>query len=413
METVLEKGSDEEYCIGEFGDARLKETGARFFRRIVEVGSICLRRLGQNRKGEMQFGRWLRNRKVTYQEITRKACEKTSGLVSGLHILAIQDGSEINYQKHAKRIAGGLGTVGNGTDIGLFIHPMLAIEAKTQACLGIAHQETWIRTKAAAKNYQQLPIEEKESYRWLKTAQAAKEHLSNAGMITIIADRESDLYEEWDRIPDDKTHVLTRMCRDRKLANEEMLFQALGKQPVQACYRLHLAATSKRSAHEAHMEIRYCEVEIKRPKHRKTGKASIVLRAIEVCERSETVIGKEAPIQWRLMTTHRIESVEEALQCVDWYCQRWQIEQLFRTIKKQGLNLESSQIEEGESLIKLASVAVLAAVRTLQLTMAREGKSDQLATDVFDTEEITVLEELCPRLEGLTEKQKIHFPPKN
>jgi hypothetical protein len=70
------------------------------------------------------------------------------------------------------------------------------------------------------------------------------------------------------------------------------------------------------------------------------------------------------------------------------------------------LNIEGSQVETGEGLTKLACLAVQAAVRTLQLTLAREADSAALAADVFDPEEIKVLQRLRPTLEGKTEKQK-------
>src|SRR5690606_15094437 len=106
------------------------------------------------------------------------------------------------------------------------------------------------------------PIEEKESYRWLEVALAGKKALKRADMITIIADRESDIDEEWDRLPDRKTHLLTRACRDRLLSNGGKRYSWLEDQAVQGCYKLSLPARAgKRSAHEAQMEIRYCEVE--------------------------------------------------------------------------------------------------------------------------------------------------------
>jgi hypothetical protein len=408
----------EEYYVGDFGDVRLRRTGAQLYSRMVERESVCLRKLGGDRAGAMRFGRWLSNPNVTHQEIIRGGCQRTARLAAGNHVLAIQDTSELNYQKHAARTEG-LGTVGNGKDVGLFIHPVLVVEAKSRACLGLAHQHTWVRTEAAG-DYERLPIEEKESYRWVQSAQAAKQCLEPAAMVTIIGDRESDIYEEWDRIPDSRTHLLTRVCRDRKLADDQSMFEWLAAQPVVACYALDVRArpakagyvpdkqaTSKRAAHRAQMEIRYAEVTIKRPKKAdKAAKKSIKLYVVEVREQAQSVVGNEEPIHWRLMTTHRIESVEDALQIVDWYCDRWQIEQLFRTLKKQGLDIESSQVEEGASLMKLASLATQAAVRTLQLTMAREGNTQRPATDVFDDEEIEVLEKLQPQLEGRTQKQK-------
>jgi hypothetical protein len=245
-------------------------------------------------------------------------------------------------------------------------------------------------------------------------------------MVTIIADRESDIYEEWDRIPDHKTHVLTRVCRDRRLTNDRLLYNWLDQQEINACYVLPITARpakagyvpgsvvkGKRSAHDAHMDLRYGEVEILRPARcqDKAAKKSIKLWAVEVRESAHSVIGAEEPIHWRLLTTHRIDCVEDALRIVDWYCERWQIEQLFRTLKKQGLDIESSQVEAGESLMKLASMATQAAVHTLQLTMAREGNTDRPVTDIFDIQETAVLERLLPQLEGRTEKQKNPHPP--
>jgi hypothetical protein len=406
----------QEFYVGKFGDRRLARTGAQLYSRMVEQESVCLRRLGRDRAGEMRFGRWLSNPKVTRQEIMREASQKTGELAAGLHVLAIQDTSELNYRKHAARTQG-LGRVGNGKDVGLFIHPVLVVDVQSRACLGLAHQQAWVRTKAAG-NRAQLPIEEKESYRWLQAAQASKDCLQRAALVTIVADRESDIYEEWDRIPDRRTHLLTRACWDRKLADGQSLYAWLAAQPAGGCYSLAVRARAaksgtdkqdagKRTAHCAHMEIRYGEVSIARPaKADKAARNSIRLYAVEVREQQSSVVAEEEPIHWRLLTTHRIQGIAQALQIVEWYGERWQIEQLFRVLKKQGLNIESSQLEQGESLMKLASLATLAGVRTLQLTMAREGNTQQWASDVFDEQEMQVLEKLQPQLEGHTDKQK-------
>ncbi len=421
MDMVASAMPEQTYCIGEFGDKRLSRTGAQLFSRMVEQETVCLRQLGRDWATEKRFGRWLHNPNVTRQEIMREGCLKTGKLATGLSVLAIQDTSELNYQKHSRRSAG-LGKVGNNKDAGLFIHPVLVLDARSGACLGLAHQHAWVRTKAAAADYTNLPIEEKESWRWLQAAQAAKKCLDKAEQITIVGDRESDIYEEWDRIPDGRTHLLTRVCRDRKLADGTNLFDWLEAQPAMACYEFEVAARSanesyvsaggrnggsgKRTAHRAQMDIRYGQVSIVRPAKSKAVQKSIALRVVEVRELGQSVVEGEEPIHWRLLTTHPIHGVEDALQIVDWYRERWQIEQLFRTLKKQGLDMESSQVEEGENLMKLASAALQAAVRTLQLTAAREGKTDRPATDVFEKDDIEVLENLQPQLEGRTDKQK-------
>lgn len=375
---------------------------------------VCLRKLGGRRASEVQFGRFLANAKVTPEKILASAYARTAHAAAGRHVLAIQDTTELNYQAHAARVRG-LGTVGNGVDAGLFLHPLLALDAADGSCLGLAHLHHWSRTKKASADYRKLPIEDKESYRWLQAAQAGQKVLSEARLVTIVADRESDIYEEWARLPDERTHLLTRSCRDRTLANAgTTLYPWLDSLPAQGSYSFAVPARpGQRSAHVAQLEIRFGRIAIRRPGSCPDKKApmQIELNAIEVKELPASVVGKEKPIHWRLLTTHAIDSVQDALQCVDWYRQRWNIEQLFRTLKRQGLDIESSQLETGEGLTKLASLAVQVAVRTMQLTLARDGAGTAQASDVFEAGELQVLGKLQPTLEGKTAKQKNPHPP--
>jgi hypothetical protein len=227
--------------------------------------TVCLRRLGGDRATEVKFGRWLRNKKVEVPELIEQTLQKTEPLTQGLHVLAIQDTTELNYQAHAKRTRG-LGTVGNGTDQGIYLHPMLTLNAETRACLGLSGLKLWRRHREEGRAYWKLPIEEKESYRWLEVAEQAKQTLKQAAMVTVIADRESDIYEEWARIPDEKTHLLTRVCRDRAVVESRSLYAYTDQLEVQTIYTVDVPARpKKRSAHEAKLEQRFGRVSIKRP----------------------------------------------------------------------------------------------------------------------------------------------------
>jgi len=374
--------------------------------------TVCLRRLGGDRATEVKFGRWLRNKKVEVPELIEQTLQKTEPLTQGLHVLAIQDTTELNYQAHAKRTRG-LGTVGNGTDQGIYLHPMLTLNAETGACLGLSGLKLWRRHREEGRAYWKLPIEEKESYRWLEVAEQAKQTLKQAAMVTVIADRESDIYEEWARIPDEKTHLLTRVCRDRALVESRSLYAYTDQLPVQTVYTVDVPARpKKRSAHEAKLELRFGRVSIKRPaKCKGVGlPKTIELTIVDVRERPESVVGDEEPIHWRLFTTHAVENIVQAQQIVDWYRQRWVIEQLFRILKKQGLNLESSQLEDAQSLMKLAVLAIQVAVTSLQLVSCREGETGQPISDVFNQKEILLLNVLLGQYEGRTEKQKNSYP---
>ena len=370
--------------------------------------TVCLRRLGGNRATEVKFGRWLRNKKVNVSELIAQPVRKTASLTEGLHVLAIQDTTELNYQAHANRTRG-LGAVGNGSDRGFFLHPMLALHAETGACLGLSALKLWTRHREEGRAYETLPIEEKESYRWLEVAEQTKKALSQAAMLTIVADRESDIYEEWARLPDAKTQLLTRICRDRVLAESGRLYAAIDQWPVQEVYTLDVPARpNKRSAHTARLALRFGRVSIKRPSRCKGADlpAAIDLAVVEVRELAESVVGQEEAIHWRLFTTHPVETVAQAKQIVEWYRQRWTIEQLFRILKKQGLDLESSQLEQAQSLIKLAVLAVQVAVTSLQLVSSREGLTEQAVSDVFNPKEILLLTVLLRQYEGRTGNQK-------
>jgi hypothetical protein len=329
-------------------------------------------------------------------------------------VLAIQDTSELNYEAQRGRKRG-LGTVGNGSDVGLFMHPVLAVDAASGECLGLVHAQVWRRFKRKAKNYRQQPIEDKESHRWLEGAGQAKAVLAQATMVTVVADRESDIYEEWARVPDARTHLLTRASRDRALAGGGRLFARLAALPEAHRFTLDLPARpGKRSARQACLAVRFGRVRICRPTScsDKNAPGEIELSAIEVRELDPPA--GEAPILWRLLTTHAVDSLAQALTVIGWYRQRWHIEQLFRTLKRQGLGIEQSVVESGDALEKLAVVALIAAAVTMQLVLARAAAHrDQPAARAFDAEQMEVLRMLQPTLQGRTRKQQNPYPSRS
>ena len=113
---------------------------------------------------------------------------------------------------------------------------------------------------------------------------------------------------------------------------------------------------------------------------------------------------------WRLWTTHPIENAEQARQIVYYYTLRWIIEQLFRTIKKKGFNIEATQLETFDAILRQTTMVIKAACRVLQLTYARNRFNCQSIEEVFDQQEQQVLQQVNERLQGETEKQKNAFP---
>jgi hypothetical protein len=361
----------------------------------------------------VRFGRFLANPKVTVERLIAGWGECTAAAASGRHVLAIQDTSELNFRTTPARRRG-LGEIGKGVGRGVLLHAMLALDAEHKSCLGLVTGAIWTRQGRIQTPAKARPVEEKESYRWLETAERAKDVLSAAAQVTVIADRESDIYAEWARLPAPGFDLITRVMHDRALSDGGHLYAA-GADWLDAGQRIIAvpARGPQQRARRATLSVRFGTVSLRRPQGalERDLPPSVTLTLIEVVER-DAPPGAE-PIQWRLLTTHRVSNAEQAWQIVDWYTLRWVIEQLFRTLKTQGLKIEDSQLDRAENLLKLAALATHAAAVILQLVQDRDGRSARPARDAFAAEHIGVLEALNTKLQGRTTLQQNPHPPRS
>jgi hypothetical protein len=378
---------------------------------MVARTSTCLRRLaGGRRSGIVGFSRFLANPRVTVEALLDGwGAELSQGCV-GRHILAIQDTSEFNFTTTKER-SRGLGEIGKGSGRGVLLHAMLGVDAETGGILGLATGRIWTRDGRVSVHHRNRPLSEKESQRWLSTAEDAKTVLHQAQMVTDISDRESDIYEKWARLPEPGFHILTRAMADRSIGEGG---GKLSSAPLQMAGTASIAlrARPSRPARTARLVTRFGRVTLKRPANlaRQEGLAETVeVSLVEVCE-VDAPPGAE-PILWRLLTTHGVEDAAMAWRVVGWYRQRWHIEQFFRTLKQQGLQLEDSQLENAGRLIKLTAIAARAACTIMQLVQARDGRSGQDARITFSPPEIEILHAILPELEGKTALQKNPHPP--
>ena len=117
----------------------------------------------------------------------------------------------------------------------------------------------------------------------------------------------------------------------------------------------------------------------------------------------------ETAAHWRLFTTHKLEDIEAARRIVGFYRKRWTIEQLFRTAKTKGFQIEALRQQEGP-LQKLVTAIFIAAIATMQLVAERDGAAGRPLADALDPEDMPVLEKVCESLEGKTQKQKNPHP---
>jgi len=349
--------------------------------------------------------------------------EQCSTSASGSqHVLLLEDSTQMAFS--LQRQIEGLGKIDKGIVQGYYLHPVVTLDAHNGACHGVSALEFRVRSQADdGLTYQQRKnarnkefFEDKEAYRWRSSIEKALESLPDSLQKTVVADRESDIYAVMVGLKQDLgVDYVIRSRIDRTLGKGSKLLAFMERQPVQAETQMELAATEGRSAHLARLQLRYAQVEFKQtesltkkvlPTHWKSW-------VVSVCEVAQTVSKGEQPVSWTLLTSHPVDTVEEAWQIVEFYKQRWNIEQIFRLLKSRCLRFESSQLSAYEKMQKLMVVALMGAVKVLQLVRAREANTDQSLSAVFHESEHIFLQKLNATLEGSTIKQKNPYPTKS
>jgi Transposase DDE domain len=390
------------------GDARLDGRAALVFERIVAAHSVVLKKVGGKRAGEVAVGRLLASSKVDTEGLLAPHVARTTAAVRGLRIVAAQDTTEINFsgRDHRRR---GLGPAGDGVSKGFFIHPVIAIDADTEAVLGVVGAELWTRDPAPAPTQRNVPFKDKESARWLRGAECAADRLSSAASVIVVGDRESDIYEVFASQPAG-VDVIIRAHHNRTLATGGGLFETMGGFDVLGGACVHVASKGiGDKGRLARVLIKSGAVAIAKPKQQGTAAgrsqavAQVALNTVEVVEVNAPA-GVE-PLWWRLTTTLAVATLADACEVVRLYRLRWRIEETFRALKKDGLRLEETQVTEASAVMNLAVLALAAAVRIIQLVDARDG-SPRPASDIIAPDQIDAVAAISTSLEGKTERQK-------
>jgi len=397
-----------------FSDARHFDVFNQLLERVSQRFSLVMQILGDHGKEVRRFSRFFRNKRVQISHMMRTFSMPLDNCCKGKHILLIQDSSELSFG--FEPFQSNLGPVGSGLESGFFIHPVLAVDADTLYCQGLGHVEVYKRGTVLLS--QDRPFEEKLTYRWLKSVVQARKRCPSAAQHTVISDREGDIYEALSAYQKQGLGFVVRADINRRLyQREEKLQELIGSWPVMHTYDLDLPRTDKRSAHSASLELRSGPLQIARPNRPVLRKSEhppfLGFNVVEVQEVQATVVGKEKPIHWILFTSLPVQTTELAMFVVRCYIHRWTIEQLFRTMKSQGLKIEGNMAEDFDSLSKIAVLGLMAAVKVLQMVAVRDGNIPIQANCAFSEQEIKILEKVNPTLEGNTEKQKNPYPLKS
>ena len=320
--------------------------------------------------------------------------ERVGEFNEGSVILVPQDTTSLNYS--ALKRVDGLGPIGTTVDgaQGLHLHSSLAMTVQGVP-LGFLDAQCWARDpEEFGKKAQRhaLPIEDKESYRWIKSYQAVAQVQKHNPHLTLVSmgDREADIYELFAQALREPggPKLLVRAKHNRELQDEqERLFETIQTKPIAGYQPVQLPRQKTRPAREAKLAIRFATVILCPPQHKPH------LPRLEV----QMVLAQEAdapegvePIEWRLLTTVAVDSFEQACEKVAWYTQRWGIEVFHRTLKS-GCRIEDRQLGHADRLQACLAIDMVVAWRIYHMTKLGREVPDIPADIFFDQDECKVL----------------------
>ena len=375
----------------EFGAIRLYDE--RLKRRLVSIAEDFFTRPQANipeasgtKARTLGAYRFFQNKKVTMNVVLTPHTEATIERIKHHKIvLAPQDTSTLNYCAHpATEGLGPINTIEN-TSTGLMLHDTVAFTPEGVP-LGVLDAQCWARDptqQGKRHRRQQLPIEQKESMKWLRSFRKVAEiqHLCPETTLVSIGDREADLHELFVEAAKDPwgPKLLVRAEKSRKRrVEQENLWTCMAKQQVAGALTLHLPSRGNQQARDVIADLRFSRVTLTPPKA--LASTPVQAWAVHLLERHRD---GATPIEWMLLTTAPVKSLKDAKQRVEWYTARWGIEVYHRTLKS-GCKIKDRQLGTADRLATCLGVDMVVAWRIYHLTMLGREKPDHPCTEFLE-----------------------------
>jgi hypothetical protein len=289
------------------------------------------------------------------------------------------------------------GRITSHTVCGILMHSSLVVTTEGLP-LGLAAIKFWTRKKfkgcnALKKkiNPTRVPIEKKESIRWLTNLRQSTNLLDAPERCVHVADREGDIYGLFCEAREANTHFLIRTCVDRLAGDgEHTVADEMDEVRVKGLHRVEVRDRNG-NVDEAVLEIRYRRIKVLPPMGKQKRYPPLILTVIHAQERG-TPKNRDR-IEWKLITDLPVQSCKDAIEKIRWYAMRWKIE-TFHKILKSGCRAEESQLRTAERLVNLISVFCILSWRVFWLTMLNRTDPDASPDLALTKNEISLLDKL-------------------
>lgn len=324
-----------------------------------------------NRAATKAVYRFLKSKAIEVKQIQQSMIDATVERIreeeyhAGEVIIIPHDTTEINFSNLED--TEGLGAITNPKNRGMFAHTAMAIKSNGKP-FGIVYQEFWERKpkRGKKKANKSIPIEKKESYKWLKAVISIDMIIPRSVKIISTTDRESDLFEYLAQERTENHHILLRARHNRKITNEsseeQWLFDYLEKTEQFQSISIKVSRRKGLQARQLEVEVRYAIVKVMPPGYlkKKYNNKPVSLTAIYIKDSSNK-------IRWYLLSSIIVKNESEALELVRYYSIRWMIER-YHYILKSGTQIEALQLKQAERLEKAIALYSMVAWRIMYIT---------------------------------------------
>jgi hypothetical protein len=387
----------------EFGHAELGDE--RRTKRLVEIAATAMRRPAgrvtavfaddAQRQGAYDF---LESDRTHYDALLEATARASVERVAGQpYAFVAIDGTSLSLVDCQR--AKDFGAIGAYKDFGRGLKLMHAYVIDHRGIpSGVSAQLWWTRPDEKVKKKQFRPLRNKETVNWIEVIDQTAERFARCGAGTrpwFLLDREGDCWSTLRRLVEGGELFTVRSCWDRRLKTAPGEPRVYLRATLDQARRRYIAWVDVpegpgRRARRARFEVRAASValDLKNAWGKKRYKRQ--LNAVLVEERGTTPAG-EKPIEWQLLTSHPIKTVEDLKLVVFSYTQRWRIEELHKTWKSGACRVEETQLRTKARVIKWATIMVAVASRIERIKRLSRECPDQPASIELGDDEIRAL----------------------
>lgn len=392
----------EEFGQVELGDQRRCDRLVRMAARAAEAPGGKVSEVfadGAERQGAYDF--------LESKHVTPSALTKAAGLAAAercareAFAFAVVDGSSLSLTDRAQNKD--FGSVGSLSQRGRGLKMINVLGVSPEGVpLGLLAAVWWSRTKAESldakarrKRNRQRKASEKETQHWLDGIDdACARAQQTAAALWFVLDREGDNQTILRKLHETGDRFTVRSSWDRLIEatgnDKQYLRQRLSREAPGGEYLLDVPAGPKRTAHRAHMVVRWAHVVLRMRDKRGKKEHRIALTAVWAREEGTAPQG-EQPLDWLLLTNAPVGSFDDARHVLFGYTLRWRIEEFHKTWKSGACNVEQTQLRTSSAVMLWATILAVVAVRIERLKVLSRTQPEQPADIELTRHEIRAL----------------------